>query len=92
MWKEQLTKYAGIESENSPRLLPGTISHLENFISTEIIKKLIADAEKIVKVHESPHTLQNCRLCQIQQLTDKWLPNRNVPEPQNSSRSYNKAD
>ena len=46
-----------------------------DFISKEIIEKLIEDAEKIVKVHESPHTLGNCDLCQVQQLKDKWLNN-----------------
>jgi hypothetical protein len=37
------------------------------------IEKVIEEVAKITRVHESPHFLSNCRLCQIKALKAKWL-------------------
>lgn len=44
-----------------------------DFIKTDIIEPLISKAEKIIGIHESPHSLKNCRLCQIEELRTNWL-------------------
>lgn len=65
-WKEQFINRFALHSEVWNKTTPVEVA---DFISTEIIEKLIADIPEDIYVRDVRHTVQDIK----QQLRERWL-------------------